>query len=473
MAEQKKSTHVAVVGGGPGGYGAAFLAADLGLEVTLVDPEANPGGVCLYRGCIPTKALLHLARTIGLAREAAGWGVRFQEPEIDVDRVREWMGEVVARLTGGMGQLAGQRKIEYVRGRARFLDGRSLEVDGEEGKRKISFDRAVIATGSRSAPLPDLSIQAPGVMDSESALQLAKIPKRLLVVGGGYIGLEMGTIYSALGSRVTVVEMTSGLMPGADRDLVKVFAGRTQELFHEVRLDTRAEIREQKNGFKVIFNRGGQRSEEQPFDGILLAVGRKPNSEGLGLEKLRVKLDDRGFIQVDRQRQTAEPGIFAVGDVAGGPLLAHKATHEGRVAAEVMAGGKSAYEPRAIPAVLYTDPEVAWCGLTESQAREEGRAVSVARFPWAASGRNVAMGRREGLTKLVVDPGSERILGVGIAGAHAGDLIAEGVLAVEMAAVATDLALTMHPHPTLSETVMEAAEAYQGLATSIYRPRRS
>jgi dihydrolipoamide dehydrogenase len=465
-------TQLVVVGGGPGGYAAAFYAADRGMQVTLVDPEPNPGGVCLYRGCIPSKALLHIAKLIGEAKHAASLGVTFGEPAIDLDRLRTWKTAVVERLTGGVGQLAKQRKLTYVRGRASLADPHTLSIATAAGESRLEFDHAILATGSRPASIPGLP-DSPRVLDSSAALDIPDVPERLLVIGGGYIGLELGSVYAALGSRVSVVEMMPGLMPGADRDLVNVLARRMESICEGIMLTTKVvEVREDADGLLVRFD--GEHVDPQPqrFDKVLVAVGRKPNSQVPGLDRTKVRIDDRGFIVVDERRATAEPTIFAIGDVVGEPMLAHKASHEARVAVEAIAGEKVAFEPRAIPAVVFTDPEIAWCGLTETEAKKQGRTVEVARFPWAASGRAITLDRPEGFTKLLIDPATERILGVGIVGAGAGELIAEGVLAVEMAALATDLKLSIHPHPTLSETLMEAAEVFFGQSTHVYRPKR-
>jgi dihydrolipoamide dehydrogenase len=474
-SSEQNRTELAVIGAGPGGYAAAFLAADLGMKTTLIDPEANPGGVCLYRGCIPSKALLHAAKLLTDADEAKEMGIDFGEPEVDVEKLRGWKDDVVKKLTGGLGQLGKQRKVSYVRGRGSFVDGKTLEIEKEGGgKSRLSFEHAVLATGSEPASLPGLGNGGERILDSSTALELRDVPKSLLVVGGGYIGLELGTVYAALGSRVTVVEMMPGLLPGVDRDLVKVLQKRVEKRFESVLLETKvAELKESSRGVKVRFDGEGADGEERTFEKVLVSVGRRPRSANLGLENTSVELDDRGFVKVDAQRRTAEPTIFAIGDVAGEPMLAHKATHEGRLAVEAAGGKKVAFEPHAIPAVVFTDPEVAWCGLSETEAKKKDRKVAVARFPWAASGRALTLGRADGLTKLVLDPETERVLGVGIVGAGAGELIAEGVVAVEMAAVAEDLELCIHPHPTLSETIMQSAEVYFGRATDLYRPRRS
>ncbi|MEJ2542622.1 MAG: dihydrolipoyl dehydrogenase [Calditrichaceae bacterium] len=472
--KSKNKTHLVVIGGGPGGYAAAFLAADLGQEVTLVDPEANPGGVCLYRGCIPSKALLHVAKLLNETLEAANWGVEYQKPKINLDKLRDYKNGVVNKLTGGTGQLLKQRKIKHIQGRALFTDSHTLEItDLNNEKSKLNFDYAILATGSRPAVIPNLSIDSPRVMNSTSALDLKDIPKSLLVIGGGYIGLEMGTVYSALGSKVSVVEMMPGLLPGADRDLVRILSKRLEDRFENIMLKTKVvEMKALKDSVKVTFENEEGEQEEVKYDKVLISIGRKPNSDSIGLENTKVELDKHGFVLVDDQRRTAEPSIYAIGDIAGEPMLAHKASHEGRVAAEAISGHKTAYEPQAIPAVVFTDPEIAWCGLTENEAKEKDIKVEVMRFPWAASGRAITMDRTDGLTKLLIDPESERILGMGIAGSGAGELIAEGVLAIEMAALASDVKLSIHAHPTLSETVMESAEMFFGHATHVYRPKR-
>jgi dihydrolipoamide dehydrogenase len=468
-----QSTQVAVLGGGPGGYAAAFMAADLGLEVTLIDVEANPGGTCLYRGCIPSKALLHVAKVINEARESTHFGLTFGKPEIDLNRVRTATDAVVHQMTGGLGQLVKARKINYIQGRGTFVNAKNLVITLADGKQvKLAAEYTIIAAGSRPARFGPL-IESERIMNSTGALKLTDVPESLLLVGGGYIGLELGTVYSALGSEVTCVEMTGGLLPGADRDLVKPLHARLETQFKEIMLNTKiSEMKEQKTGIKVTFEGENVKKPQRTFDKVLVSIGRKPNSSGLGLKSTGVVVNDRGFIEVDAQMRTADPNIFAIGDIVGGAMLAHKASAEGRVAAEVIAGHHAAFEPQAIPAVVFTDPEIAWCGLTEDEAQRTGRNVHIARFPWAASGRATTINRMEGLTKLISDPETNRLLGMGIVGSGAGELIAEGTLAIEMGALVSDIDLTIHPHPTLSETVMEAAGSVFGTATHIYRPKK-
>jgi len=471
-------TQVVVIGAGPGGYAAAFYAADLGMQVALVDPAVNPGGVCLYRGCIPSKALLHVADVLNEARHAEAWGVVFSAPKIDIPKLRAFKTKVVNQLTGGLGQLSKQRKISYIQGTAAFRDARTLEItrEGQAQAETLTFEHAIIATGSRPSTLPGVALQSPRLMDSTSALEVPDVPGSMLVVGGGYIGLELGTVYAALGTKVTVVEMTGGLLPGADRDLVNVLARRIESMSEAVLLNTKVvAMKEVKDGIAVTFEGEGLPADaprERTFDRVLVSVGRRPNSAVPGLDRTRVKVNARGFIDVDPARRTAEPSIYAIGDVVGEPMLAHKASHEGRVAVESIAGERVAFEPLAIPAVVFTDPELAWCGLTETDAQKQKRDVTIARFPWAASGRALTLDRTDGMTKLILDPKTERVLGVGIVGPGAGELIAEGVLAVEMGANATDVRMTIHPHPTLSETIMESAEVFFGQATHVYRPRK-
>lgn len=470
-----ENTQVAVIGAGPGGYAAAFMAADLGLEVTLIDPAPYPGGVCLYEGCIPSKALLNAARVIEEARGASAWGISFPSPAIDIDKLREWKQTVVAGLTEGLGQLVQRRRIRYLRALATFSDGRTLNlsaVDGS-GESRLGFEHAIVATGSQAVRLKGTPSDDGRVMDAAGALALADVPAKLLVVGGGYIGLELGSAYAAFGSRVTVVEMTPQLLPGVDRDLVRVLSAALKQRFEEILLQTTVEsLQSRKDGIKVMLADENQDRQGRIFDRVLVAVGRRPRSGGLGLENTAVQIDGRGFIQVDAQRRTAEDRIFAIGDVVGEPMLAHKAAYEGRVAAEVIAGRAAVCDPVAIPAVVFTEPEIAWAGLTEGEAKTAGTGVKVNRFPWAASGRAATLGLGDGVTKVLVDPESERVLGVGIAGPQAGEMIAEAVVAMEMSANVTDLALSIHPHPTLSETLKEAAEAFHGTATHLFRPKR-
>lgn len=470
----KNKYEVVVVGGGPGGYAAAFMAADLGLDVALIDPEANPGGVCLYRGCIPSKALLHVVNVKREAEEAKAWGLHFSEPSIDIEQVRKWKEQVVKKLTQGLGQLTQKRKINHIQGKATFIDSQHVEVkNGKNKKEKIGFDHAILATGSMPQPLPDVPF-SDHVLSSSEALDLPTVPKTLLIVGAGYIGLEMGSVYAGLGSKVTIAEMTPGYLPGVDPDLVDVFAKHNKKLFDSVKFDTKVEqVKENKKSIKVTLNEKKNGKQESTFEKVLVAIGRKPRTENLGLENTKVKVNDQGFITVNAQRRTDDEHIYAIGDVTGEPMLAHKASHEGKVAAEAIAGKKTGFDPKAIPAVVYTDPEIAWCGLTESQAKEKDISVEIAKFPWSASGRAATLGRNDGLTKLIIESKTKRILGVGIAGKGAGDLIPEAALAVEMSALATDLSLTIHPHPTLSETIMEAADALYGQSTHIYRPRKS
>ena len=469
------STQLVVIGGGPGGYAAAFLAADLGLQVTLIDEATDPGGVCLYDGCIPSKALLHVAKVLTEASEAQAWGVDFGKPKLDIVRLREWKEGVVRKLAGGLGQLAVQRGVVYLQGRAELLGSTTVRVIGSDHDVTDSqFEHAILATGSRPASPSGLSFESQYVWDSTQALEIHEVPESLLVVGGGYIGLELGSVYAALGSAVTLVEMTSGLLPEADRDLTAMVTRRLEAAYEAILLETRVVgLVEEPNGVRVTLKGPAVGQSDQLFDRVLLAVGRTPNSEIPGLHRTGVKCDPRGFVVVDEQGRTAEPTIFAVGDLVGEPMLAHKANHEARIAVSAIVGRDSASGPATIPAVVFTDPEVAWCGLTEAQAKVEGRAVQVCRFPWGASGRAVTLGHSAGITKLIVDPISERILGVGIAGTGAGELIAEGVVAIEFGATVSDLRDCVHPHPTLSETLMESAEVFFGQSTHIYRPKRN
>jgi dihydrolipoamide dehydrogenase len=467
-----------VLGGGPGGYAAAFLAADEGLEVTIVEAEARLGGTCLLRGCIPSKALLHVARVIAEVDELRhDWGVEYPPPKLDVNKIRDRKEKVIATLSGGLKQIAKRRNVTVITARGIFENSTTLKLEGDDpsipAERQITFDHCILATGSQPAMPPAFNIGSDRVMDSTGALALVDLPESLLVIGGGYIGLEMGTVYAQLGSKVSVVELLDGLLPGADRDLVKPLQKRLNSLFGErIFLNTKVgSLGVRGDRIEVAFEGPGKFGHEQ-YDRVLVSVGRRPNSKGFGLENTQVQFDAKGFVKVDASMRTADPHILAIGDVAGEPMLAHKATHEGRVAAEVVAGKPVAFDPLAIPAVVFTDPEIAWCGLTEEQAKQAGRKIEIGLYPWAASGRAQALGRTEGLTKLLIEPETERILGVGIVGAGAGELIAEAALAIEMGCEVTDLTETIHAHPTLGETLMNAGEAYFGTATEIYKPKR-
>ncbi len=461
-----ESKELVVIGGGPGGYPAAFYAADLGMDVTLIDLETNPGGVCLHRGCIPSKALLHAASVLNEAKEASEFGVTFGEPKLDVDKLRSWKSGVVTKLTGGLGQLRKARKINFVKGRATFVDANTVRVEKSDGGEElIAFKTAILATGSSPARIP-IAPESPRILDSTSALDLPDIPEKLLVIGGGYIGLELGQAYSAFGSKVSVVEMLPSLLAGADSDLVRPLATRLKKQFDHIMLETKVQsIKDTGTSVSVEVEHKDGKAETLVYDRVLISVGRKPNTRDLGLENTRVEVADSGFVVTDGQRRTGEPSIFAIGDIAGQPMLAHKATYEGKVAVEAIAGKKTVYAPQAIPAVVFTDPEIAWSGVTESEAKAQGLSVKVSKFPWGASGRATTLGRSDGISKIISDSESGRVLGVGISGPGAGELIAEGTLAIEMGAIAEDIALTIHAHPTLSETVMEAAEDFVGHAT--------
>jgi dihydrolipoamide dehydrogenase len=461
-----RDAQVVVLGAGPGGYTAAFRAADLGLRTVLIERYERLGGVCLNVGCIPSKSLLHAARVVAEAEEMAAHGISFGAPSVDLEKLIEWKASVVERLTGGLAGLAKRRDVEVITGSARFVDDHTLSV----GERQITFENCIIAAGSQAAKVPGLPEDDPRVIDSTGALSPSEIPQRLLVIGGGIIGLEMATVYDALGAKVTVVEMLEQLMPGADPDLVRPLAKRIGGRYEAIHLGSRvAGVKAQKNGLKVEIEGVGS----QLFDQILVAVGRVPNGKAIDAAAAGVSVDDRGFIAVDRQLRTNVDGIYAIGDIVGGPMLAHKASHEGKVAAEVIAGMDVEFDPRAIPSVAYTDPEVAWMGLTETAAREQGVEYEKAVFPWAASGRALALARDDGMTKLLVEPESGRVLGAGIVGVGAGELIAETVHAIEMGANAEDIALTIHPHPTLSETVGFSAEMAAGTITDLMPPARA
>ncbi|MBW1698542.1 MAG: dihydrolipoyl dehydrogenase [Deltaproteobacteria bacterium] len=473
MGELALETEVLVIGTGPGGYSAAFRAADLGLDVTLVDPAHRPGGVCLFRGCIPSKTLLYLAEIIFDAERSSRMGIRFEKPQIDLEGIRKWKDKVINQLAEGLVNLAEKRGIQLIKGHAVFEGSNSVRLqDSEVGR--IKFRNAIIATGSQPIHFPGITPRKGSrIMDSTAALELLEIPNTLLVLGGGYVGLEIGTVYAALGSKVTVVELSDRLLPGADRDLVKPLRRRLDDIFEAIHLNTMViEMKESKTGVAVRL-KGDVERTERTFDRVLVGIGRRPNTSALGLEATNIKVDEKGFVLlVDNQQHTTDGKIFAVGDVAGGIMLAHKAAREGKVAAEIIAGKPSAFDVRAIPAVVYTDPQIAWCGLTEEEARLSNRKISVQRFPWQASGRATTMGARDGLTKIIADPQTHRVLGMGIVGRETEGLIAEGVLAIEMGALIEDLALTVHAHPTLSETEMETAEIFLGSATHIL-PRKT
>ncbi|MBI2419791.1 MAG: dihydrolipoyl dehydrogenase [Ignavibacteriales bacterium] len=468
-------TQLVVIGAGPGGYAAAFYAADMGMQVTLIDKEKNPGGVCLYRGCIPSKALLHIAKLVAETKESHKWGVTYEAPKIDLDKIREWKNSIINKQVGGLGQLSKQRKINYIQGIAQFTSSSTLSVERMDGGavKELEFDNCIIATGSVIATIPSLMIDSKRLLNSTSALDLPAIPKSLLVIGGGYIGLELGSVYHALGSEVSVVEVAPGLLPGADRDLVAYLDRMLKSKFKSIMLNSKVVgMKEVADGIAVQIEDKDGKASEMVYDYVLMSIGRKPVTAGLGLEKTKVTITPRGFIEVSAQLQTNDAKIYAIGDIAGDPMLAHKASHEARVAVEAILGHKVAFEPNAIPAVVFTDPEIAWAGLTETQARERGLKYEVAKFPWAASGRATTLDRNDGVTKLLIDSSTQRIIGIAICGAGAGELIAEGVLALEMGATVEDLKLSIHPHPTLSETVMEAAEVYFGQSSHFYKPKR-
>lgn len=463
---------VLVLGAGPGGYTAAFRAADLGKKVILVEKHASLGGVCLNVGCIPSKALLHSAKVITEAEESSDHGISFGKPDIDLDKLRSWKDSVIGKLTGGLKQMAKQRKVDVVQGNAQFSSSHCLQVSTPDGDKAITFDHAIIAAGSSVARIPGFPYDDKRIIDSTGALALEDIPNRMLVIGGGIIGLEMATVYDALGSKISIVELADGLIPGADRDMIRPLQKRISKRYESIYLKTKvSKIEPQDEGLKVFFE-GEQAPEPQVYDKVLMAVGRSPNGAKICADKAGVQVDDRGFITVDEQMRTNVSHIFAIGDIVGNPMLAHKAVHEGKVAAEVIAGHKVAFEPLAIPSVAYTDPEVAWMGLTETEAKEQGIDYEKASFPWAASGRALSIGRSEGATKVLLDPKTRRILGAGIVGTNAGELLAEAVLALEMGADMEDIGLTIHAHPTLSETFCFAAEMAEGTITDLYIPRK-
>ncbi|WP_133716933.1 dihydrolipoyl dehydrogenase [Methylocaldum gracile] len=460
---------VVVLGGGPGGYTAAFRAADLGRQVVLVERYPVLGGVCLNVGCIPSKALLHAAKVIQEAQESSSFGLNFGSPNVDLDKLRDWKNKVVKTLTTGLAGLAKQRKVTIVNGVGKFSSDRTLQVETADGTKTVSFDHAIIAAGSQPVQIPGFPHDDPRMMDSTDALELAEVPKRLLIIGGGIIGLEMATVYHALGSKITVVELMDQIIPGCDADLVKPLYQRIKKQYENIFLKTKVtRIEAKSEGLQVYFEGGEGAPESDLFDRILVAVGRKPNGNLIGAANAGVKVDDKGFIPVDTCQRTNVPHIYAIGDIVGNPMLAHKATHEAKVAAEVISGERSAFQALTIPSVAYTDPEVAWMGLTENQAKAQGIAYDKAAFPWAASGRALGIDRKEGVTKILCDKETKRILGAGIVGPNAGELISEAVLALEMGADMEDIALTIHPHPTLSETFAFAAEMLEGSITDLY-----
>jgi dihydrolipoamide dehydrogenase len=470
-------SQVVVLGGGPGGYAAAFLAADLGLEVTIVESDPRLGGTCLLRGCIPSKALLHVAKVVSEARDLADWGIDFPGPKIAVEKLRARKEKVIDTLTGGLAELAKRRKIRRVHALGVFVDSTTLQLEGGDPKTydngRLTFDHCILASGSTPAMPKMFDIGSDRVMDSTGALNLADIPGSLLVIGGGYIGLEMGSVYAEIGSKVSVVELLDGLLPGADRDLVKPLEKRLRELFDAIMLSTKV-LGLKKTGEQIEVEMEGPDGAKfkNTYDRVLVSVGRRPKSSGFGLENTKVTIDPKGFVKVDAQQRTSDPHIMAIGDVAGEPMLAHKASHEGKVAAEVLAGEPAAFDKAAMPAVVFTDPEIAWAGVTADQAKREGRIIEVAQYPWQASGRAIANGRTDGLTKWIIDPATDRIIGCGIVGSGAGELIAEAVVAIEMGCSVRDLGESVHPHPTLSETLSFAAEVQLGTATEVYRPKR-
>jgi len=463
---------VLVLGAGPGGYTAAFRAADLGKKVVLVERYPTLGGVCLNVGCIPSKALLHVAKVLTEAEEVARAGIEFGKPKIDIARLRAWNTGVVGKLTQGLTALAKQRKVQVIEGKGQFVAPHTLRVDSKDGAKTISFDHCIIAAGSGVARIPGFPYDDKRIIDSTGALEMPEVPKRLLVVGGGIIGLEMATVYDALGSRITVVELMDALIPGADKDIVRPLAKRIEKRYEKILLKTKvANIEAQKDGLKVTYEGDGAPKPEI-FDSILMAVGRRPNGKEINAQAAGVNVNERGYIPVDKQLRTNVPHIHAIGDICGEPMLAHKASHEGKIAAEVIAGHKASFDARTIPSVAYTDPEIAWMGETETQLQARGAAYEKAVFPWAASGRAISMDRDEGITKLLFDKTTRRLLGAAITGVNAGELIAETVLAYEMGADATDIGLTVHPHPTLSETVFFAAEIAEGSITDLYAPKK-
>ena len=469
----KKHIDILVIGSGPGGYAAAFRAADLGREVIIVDKDPTLGGVCLNRGCIPSKTLLHIAKVLEETESLKKMGVSFAKPKIDINTVRDWKNKIIKQLSGGIAQMAKARKVETIEGVATFISDKEIQVERKSDKENITFDHCIIAAGSSSSRIPGIPFDNKNVLTSKTALDIEKIPKNLLVIGGGYIGLEMGTVFNALGADVSIAEFLPNLLPGADPDLVKPLARKLKKHFNEIHLSTKiVDVKPSKpNGLIVTMEKDGE-TPTKKFEQVLVSVGRKPNTKTIGLENTTIKTNTKGFIEVDKQQKTNVKNIYAIGDIAGDPMLAHKATHEGKVAAEVICGLPAAFDAKAIPAVIFTDPEIAWVGITESEAKEKSIPYEKGEFPWAASGKSLAIGRNEGKTKIIFDPVTKRTIGVGIVGPNAGDLISEGALAIEMGADAEDISLTVHPHPTLGETFANAAEVFEGTVTDLYIPKK-
>ena len=469
----KKHIEIIIIGSGPGGYAAGFRAADLGRKVLIVDKDPTLGGVCLNRGCIPSKTLLHIAKVLEEAESLKNMGVGFSKPKIDIDGVRSWKSKIVTQLSSGISQMAKARKVQTVEGEATFLSNSEIQIKSGSKKQIVTFDNCIIAAGSSSSTIPGVPIDNKDVLTSRTALDLVRVPKNLLIIGGGYIGLEMGTVFSSLGSVVSVAEFLPNLLPGADADLVKPLARKLKKQFEEIYLSTKiTSVKPSKpNGLTVTMEKYGKTSTKN-FDQVLVAVGRKPNTQNIGLENTTIIINEQGFIGVDKRQKTNVDNIYAIGDIAGDPMLAHKATHEGKVAAEVICGLPSEFDAKAIPAVIFTDPEIAWVGITEAEAKEKSIPYQKGEFPWAASGKSLALGRNEGKTKIIFDPDTKRTIGVGIVGPNAGDLISEGALAIEMGADAEDISLTVHPHPTLGETFANAAEVFEGTVTDLYIPKK-
>lgn len=469
----KKHIEIIIIGSGPGGYAAGFRAADLGRKVLIVDKDPTLGGVCLNRGCIPSKTLLHIAKVLEEAESLKNMGVGFSKPKIDIDGVRSWKSKIVTQLSSGISQMAKARKVQTVEGEATFLSNSEIQIKSGSKKQIVTFDNCIIAAGSSSSTIPGVPIDNKDVLTSRTALDLVRVPKNLLIIGGGYIGLEMGTVFSSLGSVVSVAEFLPNLLPGADADLVKPLARKLKKQFEEIYLSTKiTSVKPSKpSGLTVTMEKDGKTSTKK-FDQVLVAVGRKPNTKNIGLENTTIIINEQGFIGVDKRQKTNVDNIYAIGDIAGDPMLAHKATHEGKVAAEVICGLPSEFDAKAIPAVIFTDPEIAWVGITEAEAKEKSIPYQKGEFPWAASGKSLALGRNEGKTKIIFDPDTKRTIGVGIVGPNAGDLISEGALAIEMGADAEDISLTVHPHPTLGETFANAAEVFEGTVTDLYIPKK-